>query len=138
MREIERAVFICGSGHALARGCGGKTAPSLVQHWLRKGKVPPHSASMVEAAVAAAILSDPEAFARAKRTNKRGGGVRVEKLSPDVRWERDAGGAVLGWFTPDPRAPRRARRHAPAPLHKPRPHASRKRAIAPTPARAAR
>lgn len=34
----------------------------------------------------------------AKRADTLGGRVTADELIPDVRWERDAGGAIVGYF----------------------------------------
>lgn len=126
MEPIRRAIFICGSIQALARACGGKTRAETIRYWLREG-VAPKSASLLEAGVDRAIAKDSEA---AERASKSGGRVLVEQLCPKFRWERDASGAVAGWFTVDPRSKRK-----PSAPHRPRPFARKAAAPAPAPRR---
>lgn len=112
MNELHRAVRIAGSRANLARHAG--VSSQLIAWWIdnRNGCVPPHHASKIEAGVRSAIAADPEAAARAR---KAGSPVRVEKLTADdksIHWFRDPNGIVIGWFTRDPLAPKRAKARA--------------------------
>ncbi|HHA2941297.1 TPA: hypothetical protein ACXIGC_000675 [Stenotrophomonas maltophilia] len=49
----------------------------------------------IERAVASAMAENQDA---AKRAATLGGRVTADELIPDVRWERDAGGTIVGYF----------------------------------------
>ncbi|WP_242890268.1 hypothetical protein [Stenotrophomonas maltophilia] len=49
----------------------------------------------IERAVASAMAENQDA---AKRADTLGGRVTADELIPDVRWERDAGGAIVGYY----------------------------------------
>ncbi|WP_262246399.1 hypothetical protein [Stenotrophomonas maltophilia] len=72
----------------------GKPATGYVYHW-RKNGVTEEVAIAIERAVASAMAENEDA---AKRADTLGGRVTADELIPGVRWERDAGGAIVGYF----------------------------------------
>ncbi|EKT4097700.1 hypothetical protein [Stenotrophomonas maltophilia] len=94
MTPLQRAIAICGTQSELARRVTGKPATGYVYHW-RKNGVTEEVAIAIERAVASAMAENQDA---AKRAATLGGRVTADELIPDVRWERDAGGAIVGYF----------------------------------------
>lgn len=94
MTPLQRAIAICGTQSELARRVTGKPATGYVYHW-RKNGVTEEVAIAIERAVALAMAENQDA---AKRAASLGGRVTADELIPDVRWERDAGGAIVGYF----------------------------------------
>ncbi|MGG4629364.1 hypothetical protein ACLPGS_10335 [Stenotrophomonas maltophilia] len=72
----------------------GKPATGYVYHW-RKNGVTEEVAIAIEMAVASAMAENQDA---AKRAVTLGGRVTADELIPGVRWERDAGGTIVGYF----------------------------------------
>ncbi|MGV4799012.1 hypothetical protein ACSMEB_07950 [Stenotrophomonas maltophilia] len=72
----------------------GKPATGYVYHW-RKNGVTEEVAIAIEMAVASAMAENQHA---AKRAATLGGRVTADELIPGVRWERDAGGTIVGYF----------------------------------------
>lgn len=74
MDALDRAIKKAGTVAELARLIGAKHA-SRVSNWKMRGQVPEDMCAAIEAAT----------------------GVRCEELRPDVEWERDETGKVIGY-----------------------------------------
>lgn len=94
MTPLDRAIAICGTQSELARRVTGKPATGYVYHW-RKNGVTAEVAIAIERAVQAAMCEDVGA---ARRAFDLGGQVTADQLLPEVRWERDGEGAIVGYF----------------------------------------
>lgn len=94
MTPLQRAIAICGTQSELARRVTGKPATGYVYHW-RKNGVTEEVAIAIERAVASAMAENQDA---ALRAGTLGGKVTADELIPGVRWERDADGAIVGYF----------------------------------------
>lgn len=73
MGALHKAIRAAGTQAALARACG--QFPQVITRWKKKGLIPLGHCASVEAAT----------------------GIPCEELRPDVDWERDASGRVVGY-----------------------------------------
>ena len=81
MKALNEAIKAVGSQAELARRLGGKTVGQTINNWRKRG-IPAERCAEIEAIT----------------------GVRCEELRPDLTWQRDEHGKVLGHFVPAEKA----------------------------------
>lgn len=81
MDALNRAIKAVGSQSELARRLGGKTVGQTINNWRKRG-IPADRCAEIEAITE----------------------VRCEDLRPDLTWQRDEDGKVLGYFVPADKA----------------------------------